>query len=235
MYASSDSSNVYGCVSVIIAAGGLGTRMGLNINKNFIDISGEPILLRTIRAFEQHSAVHNIILVSSSAYLKEVHDIARNFNKVRDIVVGGKERQDSVYNGLNSLPRREGIVLVHDSVRPFVSFNVIRRVILAAGEFGAAIAGIRVKNTIKSVDDLGYVCSTPDRKTLWSIQTPQAFRYDIIKKAYEKALEDKFYGTDDSMLVERMGYLVKVVEGDYSNIKITTIEDIKMAEAILHF
>ncbi|WP_213951779.1 2-C-methyl-D-erythritol 4-phosphate cytidylyltransferase [Tepidanaerobacter syntrophicus] len=222
-------------VCAVIAAGGQGKRMNSNVSKQFLTIKGHPILYYTLNKFEKMKILNEIILVVPPAdvkYTKEQIIKKYGFKKTR-IVEGGKERQDSVYNGLKALPKDADIVVIHDGVRPFIPVKIIENSIEAAAEYDAVGVAVPVKDTIKVVDDKSIVKTTPDRKALWAIQTPQTFKYDVIMKAYEKAMEDGFYGTDDTVLVERMGLPVKIIEGSYENIKITTPEDIIFAEAFV--
>ncbi len=222
-------------VCAVIAAGGQGKRMNSNVSKQFLTIKGHPILYYTLNKFEKMKILNEIILVVPPAdvkYTKEQIIKKYGFKKTR-IVEGGKERQDSVYNGLKALPKDADIVVIHDGVRPFIPVKIIENSIEAAAECDAVGVAVPVKDTIKVVDDKSVVKTTPDRKALWAIQTPQTFKYDVIMKAYEKAMEDGFYGTDDTVLVERMGLPVKIIEGSYENIKITTPEDIIFAEAFV--
>ncbi|QIB27172.1 2-C-methyl-D-erythritol 4-phosphate cytidylyltransferase [Caloranaerobacter azorensis] len=223
-------------ISVIVPAAGMGKRMNSKINKQFIKIKDIPILARTLMEFNKCDYIDEIIVVTRYDEIdfcqKEIIDKYK-LDKVKKVIQGGKERQDSVYNGLKEVNKKSDIVLIHDGARPFVKRNIIEENIKFALEYGACVTGVPVKDTIKKVDLNGEIISTPNRKELWAIQTPQTFRYDLILKAYEKAKLDNFLGTDDSMLVERMGYKVKIVMGDYSNIKITTPEDLIIAEILV--
>ena len=186
-------------VCAVIAAGGQGKRMNSNVSKQFLTIKGHPILYYTLNKFEKMKILNEIILVVPPAdvkYTKEQIIKKYGFKKTR-IVEGGKERQDSVYNGLKALPKDADIVVIHDGVRPFIPVKIIENSIEAAAECDAVGVAVPVKDTIKVVDDKSVVKTTPDRKALWAIQTPQTFKYDVIMKAYEKAMEDGFYGTDD--------------------------------------
>ena len=149
------------------------------------------------------------------------------------MVEGADTRQNSVFNGIKALSRDTDIVIIHDAVRPFIQRDLIERSIYTAIEFGGAVIGVPVKDTIKQVDGDGFIGATLDREMLWAVQTPQTFKYDIILKAHRQAMEDGFVGTDDSMLVERSGFSVNMVMGSYSNIKITTKEDMVLANTIL--
>jgi len=221
--------------SAVIVAAGRGRRMNMDVNKMYIDIGGKPVLARTIQAFEDCRLIDEIVLVVNEhdiVYCKQNTVDEYGFTKVKTIAAGGKERQNSVYNGLLAVNNGCGIVLIHDGARPFVSEKSIIDSINAADRFGAACVAVPVKDTIKRADDAGLVYETLDRSTLWSIQTPQAFRYSLIMKAHQKAMEDGFIGTDDATLVERLGIKPKLVMGSYDNIKITTREDLALAEVI---
>lgn len=223
-------------VSVIIAAAGMGNRMQSNVNKQFIYINNKPVLAHTIEKFEKCRYVDEIIVVSKESeinYCKRQIVKRYKFNKVTKIVRGGKERQDSVYNGILALDRRTDIVISHDGARPFVSNKNIVDSIEGVAEYGACVIGTPVKDTIKIIGEDKNVDSTPKREMIWAAQTPQSFTKEIIMKAYREAIDDNFVGTDDSMLVERLGIYVKMIRGSYENIKITTPEDIIIAEAIL--
>jgi len=214
--------------SVIIPAAGLGSRMkGFSGKKPFILLDGQPILSYAFDVFKKVSAVKEIILVVNK---KDLNLAKRHFPGVK-IVAGGARRKDSVYNGLKALGKGCDIVLIHDGVRPFVTKEIILNSIKAAKRFGAAVVAVPVIPTIKRVDEKGFVVSTLNREFLWDIQTPQAFKRDIIVKAYRNCRGNNI--TDDAMLVENAGYKVKIVMGSYDNIKITTPKDLKIAEAIL--
>jgi 2-C-methyl-D-erythritol 4-phosphate cytidylyltransferase (EC 2.7.7.60) len=218
---------------VIIPAAGCGKRMGYGKNKLFIPILNIPVLIRTLQCFEQDAWCAGIVLVISERDRDEVGRMLDKFRirKVADVVMGGVERQESVRNGLNGL-EGEGVVLIHDGARPFIRQHAIHRVVETAAEKGAAVLGVPAKDTVKKVEK-GKVVATEDRRYLWQIQTPQAFRLPIIREAHRRAERDGFLGTDDASLVERIGEKVFVVPGDYMNIKITTREDLVFAEAIL--
>nr|WP_041706854.1 2-C-methyl-D-erythritol 4-phosphate cytidylyltransferase [Ruminiclostridium cellulolyticum] len=223
-------------VTAIITAAGKGTRMKSSINKQYIEIAGVPVLARTISAFENCSEVDNIILVVNEEdinFCKNEIVEEFNFTKVISLVSGGAERQNSVYKGLCSIRDKDGVVLIHDGARPFVTNENIVDCINAVREYGACGIGVRSKDTIKISDENGFVQLTPDRSSLWSIQTPQGFMYEIIKNAHDKAVQNGYIGTDDMVLVEKLGIPVKIVEGNYQNIKITTPEDLIMGESLL--
>ena len=222
-------------VSVIFPAAGAGRRMKAGKNKVFLELAGAPILLHSLLKFSSLPAVGELIVVVAEA---EVDYIGRLLAEVRglkpyQVTAGGAERQDSITNGLKLLNPEADVVLVHDAARPLVSLETIEAVVRAAEEKGAAIAAVREKNTIKAVDAAGFVQETPPRENLWEVQTPQGFRRELLLRAYEKAAEDGFLGTDDASLVERLGEHVFVVESEYRNVKITTPEDLLIAEALL--
>ena len=222
-------------VSVIFPAAGAGRRMKADRNKVLLELSGVPILLRTLRRFSAVPAVAELIVVVARdeiAFVEGMLEKAQGLKPWR-AVQGGAERQYSIANGMAHLAADADIVLVHDAARPLVSLAAIEAVISAAREKGAAIAAVRAKNTIKVVGEDGRVEATPSRASLWEVQTPQGFRREILQRAYEKAAQDGFLGTDDASLVERIGEAVFVVESDYGNLKITTPEDLWMAEALL--
>ncbi|SEH27578.1 2-C-methyl-D-erythritol 4-phosphate cytidylyltransferase [Selenomonas sp. KH1T6] len=222
-------------VSVIFPAAGQGSRMKAGKNKVLLELGGKPILLRTLESFSRLDEVRELIVVTGRQEMEEVRAILEGTRGLKpwQLVEGSTERQYSIRNGLNCVSEEAGLVLVHDAARPLITAEVIRRVIEGAKEFGGAIAAVPEKNTVKIVDDNGMVVSTPPRKSLWAVQTPQGFRKDILLEANDRAEAEGFLGTDDASLVERLGRPVKVVEGDYRNIKLTTPEDMVTAEAFL--
>lgn len=223
-------------VSVIIAAAGMSNRMRSSVNKQFISIDNKPILTHTLEKFEKCRYVDEIIVVAKEDevdYCKRKIIRRFNFKKVSKVVKGGRERQDSVYNGLLALNENCNIVLIHDGARPFIKLKNIEESVEETANFGACVVGVPVKDTIKIIQKDKSVLNTPDRNQIWAAQTPQSFRYDIIMKAYRSAIYDGFIGTDDSMLVERLGIDVKMILGSYENIKITTPEDLIIAESLL--
>ncbi|MCK4385612.1 MAG: 2-C-methyl-D-erythritol 4-phosphate cytidylyltransferase [candidate division Zixibacteria bacterium] len=219
----------------IIAAGGEGKRIEGNLPKQFLMLKDKLILAHTVDKFERCELIDEIILVVPEDYLeycsREVVD-KYGFKKVRKVICGGKERQDSVHLGLKSCPNNTSIAVIHDGVRPLISPDKISESIKICQEKNAVVLVVPVKDTVKRVEH-GNIITTLDRKKLWLTQTPQTFEYKLILEAYEKAKEDNFVGTDDSVLVERLGYEVTILEGDYKNIKITTIEDLQVAEKLL--
>lgn len=220
-------------VSAIIPAAGMGIRMGSDIPKQFLLLDGKPILHHTLSALDQCSIVDEIVLVVSAQEMgKSQPPIQDSYPKVTKVIAGGRERQDSVYNGLHSLGSETDIVVVHDGVRPFVSADIIRETVEAARDFGAAITAIPVSDTIKKVNEEGLVERTIDRSGLWRIQTPQTFQASLLEEAFKRAQADNFYGTDEGALVEYLGREVKVVLGSEFNIKITRSEDLVLGEKI---
>ena len=223
------------CTAVIVAAGS-GKRMGGNKPKQFLSLKGKPIIYYTINAFEKNDNIDSIILVTGADYIsycKEKIEDKYGFKKISRIISGGSERQYSVYNALKIIEPDTDIVLIHDGVRPFIMQQDINKIIEDTGLYGAAVMAVKSKDTVKFADESGFVAETPDRERLWNIQTPQGFKLDIIKAAYDKAASDGFLGTDDSSLAERNGVRVKITEGHYTNIKITTEEDLLTADTFL--
>jgi len=219
-------------VGVVIPAAGIGTRFGGEKPKQLIAINGIPILQLTIQKFQECDAIDFIVIAYHSDYFDDIKQLVQseNLTKVKSVVVGGKHRQDSVWSGINEIVKFDvDILLIHDAVRPFVSNKIISNVIQAVKEYEAAIPAVAPKDTIKISDDDGFFINTLDRNILFAVQTPQGFKTKIIIEAFQKAYADKFYGTDDSSLVERLGKKVKIVEGVYGNIKITTKEDFEYA------
>ncbi|CEN79413.1 2-C-methyl-D-erythritol 4-phosphate cytidylyltransferase [Paraclostridium sordellii] len=220
---------------VIIVAAGTGSRMKKDINKQFIKLDNKEIIAYTIDKFYINNEIDDIVVVikkDEEDYFKENILEKYNFKNIK-IAYGGEERQDSVYNGIQKLDKNCEVVLVHDGARPFVTDEIINNSIKEAKKHNAVVVGVKVKDTIKVVGEEGNIVDTPNRKYLWSVQTPQVFKYDIITKAYENAYNENYYGTDDAMLVEKIGYDVKMIEGSYDNIKITTQEDLNFGEQIL--
>ena len=222
-------------VTVIIAASGSGLRMGGDMPKQFQLLGGKPVLAHTLEAFNRLDIVREIIVAVPADYVEHSRELVNvhGFGKVSAIVPGGSNRAASVYASLKELCG--GIVLIHDGVRPFISERLIRAVANTAGTYGAAVAGIPLTDTIKEVGNNAQVISTPDRKRFWRVQTPQAFTYELITKAYALGEKEEILAqaTDDSMLVERLGVPVQMVEGNASNIKITTWEDMALGEILI--
>jgi 2-C-methyl-D-erythritol 4-phosphate cytidylyltransferase len=216
-------------VTAIIVAAGEGRRFGLS--KQFALLGGKPVLDRCLEIFEAHKKVAAIVLVLKDIGFKK--EYLKRYRKIVAVAKGGKRRQDSVFSGFHQIdPGKAEIVLVHDGVRSLVSEDLINRIIEATRKAGAAVPAIPVGDTIKLVEG-NEVSRTLDREQLFRVQTPQGFSYPILKAALDKAKEDNFYGTDEASLAERIGKKVFVVQGDPKNIKITTPEDLKIAEAFL--
>jgi 2-C-methyl-D-erythritol 4-phosphate cytidylyltransferase len=218
----------------IIPAAGIGARMHADRAKQMIELSGVPLLVHSLRRFEECDAVHQIILFLQPSLTTDVLGLIsrHNLTKIGRVVAGGAERQDSVYRGLQVIKEEyAGIVVVHDAARPFVRPDEIRSVIERASNTGAALMAVAATDTIKQVK-AGRVKRTLDRKRIFQAQTPQAFKYSVIKEAYERAYAEGFTATDDSQLVERIGHRVSIVEGSPINIKITRPFDLRLAEVI---
>ena len=241
-------------VTAILVAAGKGARMGeQTIPKQFLCVEGRPILGHTLRKFETCNAIDQIVLVIRRRDRSTCERIISECGakKVTGIVEGGKERQDSVFQGLLHVQPQTDVVLIHDAVRMFVTEQIIVESIRAARQYGASVVAVPVKDTIKQVgirtversdqhiretlpdNEALFVVKTLDRKTLWQVQTPQTFQYQRILEIYQKAQELGIYGTDDAMLAEYFGYMVKIVRGTYRNIKITTPDDLLIAQAFL--
>jgi 2-C-methyl-D-erythritol 4-phosphate cytidylyltransferase len=222
----------------LIPAAGMGKRMGASINKQYLLLDGLPIVARTISVFERSPLIEAIYLVIPAdeiPYCREHVVNACGFRKVVEIVPGGRERQNSVMNGLNAMRRQaadDDVVLIHDGVRPLISEELLQESIGIARRSDGALVAVPAKDTIKTVRD-GMVVDTPPRESLWQAQTPQTFRFATIFEAHRAAEQEGFTGTDDASLVERRGGTVRIVRGDYRNIKITTPEDLVLAEAFL--
>ena len=218
------------CGAVIVAAGNA-SRMG-GIDKVMAPLGGEPMLLRTVRTFQQSDVISEIVIVTREDLLVTVMDLCAEFSKVRGVVVGGADRPASVRAGLRALSKKVRLVAVQDGARPFVTWQVIDRTVRAANTYGAAAPGVPVKDTIKQVTN-GVVASTPDRSCLRAIQTPQVFDIDLLNAALQEAARTGTPITDDCSAVENIGMTVKIVEGDENNIKITTPMDLKIAHMLL--
>ena len=225
--------------AAIITAAGSGTRFGEGgdgIPKQFAPLSSEPLLAHSIRSFSGCDSIEEIVVVVPHDWLEYTQsEIIQKygFNRVKKLVPGGKERQQSVENGFRSLTDKPDIVLVHDGVRPFVRPLTIESVITKASESGAAICAVPATDTVKQSSPERYIENTLERSSIWLAQTPQGFRYEILDEALRCAGEDGYTGTDESILVERIGVKVKLVQGSRYNIKITTKEDIILGELLL--
>lgn len=219
---------------VVLPAAGSGKRMGAGHNKLFLQLAGVPILIHTLRVFEQDQSCTGIWLAVKDEERTFIESLLTTYNikKVKGLPTGGQERQHSVHSCIKEMHAVD-IVLVHDAARPFITVPTIEQLTATAFEKGAAIAGVRAKDTMKIVRE-GIIKETVDRDSLWMIQTPQAFRFELIKEAEDVAEKVGFLGTDEAMLVERLGHEVHIVESSYENVKMTTQEDLIFGEAILN-
>lgn len=219
------------CTAIVLAAG-QGKRMGTQIHKQYLELNGKPVLYYSLYAFEQSDLIDDIILVVGENQIEycETEIVSKyDFKKIKKIVQGGAERYHSVWNGLQEVD--EGYVFIHDGARPFLNEEILARAYKVVQECKACVVGMPTKDTIKITDGEGFVADTPDRSKVWMIQTPQVFETALVKKAYEKLMKQTQANvTDDAMVVEQMlGDKVKLVEGSYENIKITTPEDLQIA------
>ncbi len=222
-------------VGALIAAGGRGTRMSGDRKKQLLALASKPILVHTIERFQACREVDLVVLIAPGEDAAEVGSLVASYSltKVCAVVPGGPERGDSVWNGMKAFDEHPvDLVIVHDAVRPFVDRALIRAVLAAAAEHGAALAAVPSKETVKVAEGTMDVALTPARETVWMAQTPQAFRAGLLRRAYEKARADGYAGTDDAALVERIGERVRLVNGSYDNIKITTDADLELAGLI---
>ncbi|MFH0948597.1 MAG: 2-C-methyl-D-erythritol 4-phosphate cytidylyltransferase [Elusimicrobiota bacterium] len=212
-------------IALIIVAAGSGKRFGSK--KQFELIGKKKVIELTVQKFLSITEINNIVVVLPKEDIKKNVVAYFNLRSFRiKIIPGGKTRQHSVFNGLSTLSSDTDIVLIHDGVRPFVSEKIIKDSISAAKKYGACVVAVSVKDTVKITKN-GFVVSTPERKNIFLAQTPQTFKYSLIMKAYKKAFKEKYFSTDDSALVEKLDEKVKIVSGDYKNIKITTKDDLK--------
>ena len=220
-------------VVAIVPAAGTGSRMGGSSPKQFLRLGGVPVLVRTLRILAGRRVVRGIVLVAPPAAVERTRRLLARHRvpRVLAVVPGGAERQESVWLGLQAVPPAADLVVVHDGVRPFITGTLVRDVVEAARRFGAAICGIPVRETVKRHRE-GFVEATVDRGGLWLIQTPQAFRRTLLWEAHEKARRDGFLGTDDAVLVERLGVPVRMVAGLQENLKITTPDDLARARVL---
>jgi 2-C-methyl-D-erythritol 4-phosphate cytidylyltransferase len=220
----------------IIVAAGQGRRFPGEQKKQFLPLAGKPVIAHSLAAFEATPLIRSVLLVVHPEDVDWCRwEIVERFGfaKVSRVVAGGVERQDSVLAGLEALKEENGIVVIHDGVRPLVSREMIEASIEGAVRFGAVVMAVPSKETIKRVDGEGRVLETLDRQVLRQIQTPQAFRTALLREAYRRSMEEGFLGTDDASLVERLGIEVRVLPGDYANIKITTPEDLLVADRLI--
>ena len=223
-------------VSALRPAAGMDKRMGQTVAKQFLPLGDRPMLAHTLMVFQRTGVIDEIIPILSKEDMENcLRDVIERYHitKVKTLVVGGKERQDSVYNGLMKLEDEKGVAVIHDGVRPFVTPEMIEESVEMAKKGECVAVGVPLKDTVKEVGKDGMVKNTLDRNSLWAIQTPQTFPVKLLKRVYAESYKHHFYGTDDATLVERTGTKVRVIMGSYENIKITTPEDLLLAEEIL--
>lgn len=223
-------------VSVIVPAAGSGSRISGPVKKQFLPLKNKPVLVHTLQRFEHCVDVDEIVVAVPEESIVETEKLVSRYrlHKVHRVLVGGNKRQDSVAYALSKLALKDSdIVLVHDGVRPFIEPRRISQLIKACREFDAAVLAVQPKDTIRRSNGGGFFDQTLDRSALWLVQTPQAFKAGILLKAFERAKKEKFYSTDEAALVERLGIKVKIIEGNYDNIKITTDEDLELGKLIL--
>ncbi|MCK9410310.1 MAG: 2-C-methyl-D-erythritol 4-phosphate cytidylyltransferase [Bacteriovoracaceae bacterium] len=222
--------------SVIIPAAGFGERMGATIGKQFLMVNDKPILVHTLERFERSTDIQEIVLATQRSSFPIIEEIRQKYSlsKLQSPVEGGQRRQDSIANALKQIDARAEIIVVHDAVRPFVHLKEISQSIETARFFGASIVAVRAKDTMKLASTDGRVERTLNRSSLWSVQTPQTFQRKILVDAYEFAEKHNIVATDDSFLVEQIGISPIIVEGSYENIKITTPDDLLLAELLFN-
>jgi 2-C-methyl-D-erythritol 4-phosphate cytidylyltransferase len=222
-------------VAAIVPSAGIGVRLRSKIPKPYIKLAGKPILGRTLIKLSENKNVKEIILAVAEGKIAHAGKMVNKYGiKNMKLVIGGRERGDSVYNALKVVSADIDYILIHDAIRPFITDELIGSLLRAASKYGAAIAGVPVKPTLKIIGKNNFIESTPSRNMYWEAQTPQVFKRDLIEKAYKSAIEKNIQATDDSMLVERIGVKPKIVMGSYSNIKITTKEDLELAKIIIN-
>lgn len=219
-------------ISVIITAAGSGTRMNSNISKQFIKIKGIPIIERTLKKFYNLNIIDEIILIIKEEEAEYYNKLKEKYHKKIKIVFGGNTREESTYNGLLATDEKSEIIICHDGVRPFVTEKIILDSVESMEYYNAVIVGVPVKDTVKSIKEDNTIAFTPARKYLYNAQTPQVFKRDLILNAYKKGFSENIQVTDDSSLMEVIGEQVKIIPGSYSNIKITTKEDLIFGEII---
>ena len=217
--------------SAVIVAAGSGKRMGAGMNKVYMPLGDQCVLWHTIKAFADSKAVDELVIVTGGEDMIKAAEIAASFDLPFTVVEGGAERQNSVLNGITAA--ENDIVAVHDGARAMITPRLIDEVIKAAKEYGGAALGVTPKDTVKTADSDGFISGTVERKSAYLIQTPQVFGRDELINAHEQAIEDGFAATDDCAVMERLGAKIRIVEGSYENIKLTTPEDIFTAERIL--
>ena len=220
-------------ISVIIPAAGLGKRMQQTMAKQYLKLNGKAILEHTLTKFQEHEEVNEIVLVLPESDIENHSYLKSDFPKISKIISGGKERQNSVSNGLRHVHKESDYILVHDAARPLIRKEEISKIIKSIDEHDVVVLAVPVKETIKVADKLNKVTETPNRDNLWSVQTPQGMKFKLMKKLYEKLESTNFMGTDEAMVAEYFGSAVYIVEGHYQNIKITSPEDLLLAELLM--
>ncbi len=224
-------------VNALIVAAGQGKRIGGEISKPFLPVGNRPLILHTLSRFAESQTVRKVVLLTAGKEVSRCRDLIRSDSQLSCLECilhsGGPRRQDSVRRGLAQLDEDCEVVVIHDGVRPFVSSRLIDRCVEVAFKEGAVVVGVPVRDTIKVISADRRVRKTPTRDSLWEIQTPQVFRIEIIREAYDQAARQGTEATDDAMLVERLGKSVTLLEGQTTNIKITMPEDLLFAEALL--
>ncbi|MBI5026203.1 MAG: 2-C-methyl-D-erythritol 4-phosphate cytidylyltransferase [Nitrospirae bacterium] len=221
-------------VIAIVPSAGIGKRFGTTGRKTFVELGGIPLLIHTLQKLQKAEAVTEVVPVLREEDLETGLELVESYglSKIKKIAPGGKERQDSVYNALNLIEQGD-LVIVHDGVRPFVDVELIEEAIYHAKDVDNIVVGVPIRDTIKEVGQDGFVSRTMDRERLWAIQTPQVFPLNVLKLAYQKAYEENFFATDDAALVERIGGKIKIIMGSPLNIKITTRDDLILAEFLI--
>jgi 2-C-methyl-D-erythritol 4-phosphate cytidylyltransferase len=222
-------------IAAIIVAGGRSSRMGKGVDKLFLKLGEAPLIAHTLMKFQNCQAVKHIYLVVRADARGDFQAVIRDYriSKVQHVVAGGAERQNSVWNGLRALHAGTDFVLIHDGARPCVSEVLIQQTIESARQFGSGIAACKIADTIKEVDEDGRILATVPRERLWAVQTPQAFRYDLIMRAYRGVIERNARVTDDAAAVELLGEPVHIVESLPTNLKVTTPADLDIARVLL--
>lgn len=224
-------------ISVLIPAAGQGKRMGSSVKKPYLLLADKPILSHTIDRFEKNSVIDEIIVIVDESDLTMCNEDLISpfrFRKVRELVAGGETRQVSVFNGIQALSSDVDFVVIHDGVRPFIDDDIIFRCLEATAECGASVAAVPVKDTIKVANKDLLIDHTPERDLLWRVQTPQVFKYSLLLDAHNKAIKEERSASDDATLVEELGHPVKLVMGSYRNVKLTTPDDLLLAETLLN-
>jgi 2-C-methyl-D-erythritol 4-phosphate cytidylyltransferase len=225
-------------IKAVILASGSGSRINREIPKQFLELSGYPLIIHTLKPFEQSSNIDELIIVTRSDYIEKTWEFVNRYRltKVKKIIQGGKTRQESSKNGIDTCGDDTKFVLIHDAVRPFVTSNLLNKLIKALNKYEAVVPVIPTTDTIIETDRKGFINNIPDRSKLWRVQTPQAFEYQLIKEAHNRALKDGINNsTDDSSLLLRIGHPVYTIKGDEKNIKITYPTDFDIAGKLLQF